>query len=67
MKVVYAQAEDYPVDLYYLMDLSRSMSDDKKKLSILGEELAHKMRTITANFTLGFGSFIDKLPFSEQQ
>jgi len=25
----YAQAEDYPVDLYYLMDLSKSMEDDK--------------------------------------
>lgn len=27
----YAQAEDYPVDLYYLMDLSKSMEDDKVK------------------------------------
>lgn len=35
----YAQAEDYPVDLYYLMDLSKSMEDDKEKLSKLGNHL----------------------------
>lgn len=29
LKMQYAQAEDYPVDLYYLMDLSKSMEDDK--------------------------------------
>lgn len=33
----YRQAEDYPVDLYYLMDLSNSMSDDKDKLALLGK------------------------------
>ena len=32
----YEQAQDYPVDLYYLMDLSKSMEDDKEKLSALG-------------------------------
>ena len=40
----YAQAEDYPVDLYYLMDLSKSMEDDKEKLSALGDLLAESMR-----------------------
>ncbi len=30
---------DYPVDLYYLMDLSYSMKDDKQKLSELGDQL----------------------------
>ena len=25
----YKQATDYPIDLYYLMDLSKSMEDDK--------------------------------------
>ncbi len=29
LSVQYEQAEDYPVDLYYLMDLSKSMEDDK--------------------------------------
>lgn len=61
MQLQYAQAEDYPVDLYYLMDLSKSMEDDKKKLSELGELLAERMQSITSNFRLGFGSFVDKV------
>lgn len=82
--VTYRQAVDYPVDLYYLMDLSYSMKDDKQKLSELGDLLgmlslfvllaihlsvgdvsAERMRQITRNFRLGFGSFIDKklMPF----
>lgn len=59
--VNYAQAEDYPVDLYYLMDLSNSMEDDKEKLSLLGDLLAQSMQNITSNFRLGFGSFVDKV------
>ena len=35
-KVQVRPAENYPVDLYYLMDLSLSMNDDKAKLSDLG-------------------------------
>uniref|UniRef100_A0A1B6CMD9 Integrin beta n=1 Tax=Clastoptera arizonana TaxID=38151 RepID=A0A1B6CMD9_9HEMI len=61
MSIKYAQAEDYPVDLYYLMDLSKSMEDDKSKLSSLGNELAQNMQNITSNFRLGFGSFVDKV------
>ena len=34
--IVFRQAENYPVDLYYLMDLSNSMEDDKTKLAELG-------------------------------
>ncbi|XP_059086131.1 integrin beta-PS-like isoform X2 [Tigriopus californicus] len=57
----YEQAQDYPVDLYYLMDLSKSMEDDKEKLSKLGDLLAATMQNITSNFKLGFGSFVDKV------
>jgi len=32
-------AKDYPVDLYYLMDLSYSMKDDKENLAVLGREI----------------------------
>lgn len=42
------------------MDLSHSMLDDKEKLSHLGRILATKMQSITKNFRLGFGSFVDK-------
>jgi integrin beta 1 len=61
MSVKYAQAKDYPVDLYYLMDLSKSMEDDKEKLTMLGDTLADTMNNITRNFSLGFGSFVDKV------
>lgn len=37
--VRFRQPHDYPVDLYYLMDLSYSMKDDKEKLSQLGDLL----------------------------
>lgn len=61
MSLYYSQADDYPVDLYYLMDLSNSMKDDKEKLSKLGSTLASTMKQITRNFRLGFGSFVDKV------
>ena len=32
-------AENYPVDLYYLMDLSNSMKDDKENLATLGNKI----------------------------
>lgn len=55
------QAEDYPVDLYYVMDLSKSMEDDLNSLKVLGARLAEEMSKITRNFRLGFGSFVDKV------
>ncbi|XP_014029090.1 integrin beta-5 isoform X2 [Salmo salar] len=60
------QVEDYPVDLYYLMDLSLSMKDDLDTIRNLGTKLADEMRKLTSNFRLGFGSFVDKnmSPFS---
>ncbi|KAI1278806.1 Integrin beta-PS [Halotydeus destructor] len=60
------QTSNYPVDLYYLMDLTHSMKDHKETLSVLAEELGIEMANITGNFRLGFGSFIDKvvMPFA---
>ncbi|XP_074513656.1 integrin beta-5 [Sebastes fasciatus] len=60
------QVEDYPVDLYYLMDLSLSMKDDLDTIRNLGTKLALEMGKLTSNFRLGFGSFVDKnmSPFS---
>uniref|UniRef100_A0A336MVT2 Integrin beta n=1 Tax=Culicoides sonorensis TaxID=179676 RepID=A0A336MVT2_CULSO len=59
----YARAEDYPVDLYNLMDLSYSMNYHKDKLSRLGSQVASEMSKITKNFRLGFGSFVDKTTY----
>ncbi|XP_029293448.1 integrin beta-3a [Cottoperca gobio] len=54
------QVEDYPVDLYYLMDLSFSMKDDLARLRTLGSELAATMGRTTSNLRMGFGAFVDK-------
>lgn len=54
------QVEDYPVDLYYLMDLSFSMKDDLARLRTLGNELAVTMGRTTSNLRMGFGAFVDK-------
>uniref|UniRef100_A0A8C5HEQ2 Integrin beta n=1 Tax=Gouania willdenowi TaxID=441366 RepID=A0A8C5HEQ2_GOUWI len=54
------QVEDYPVDLYYLMDLSYSMNDDLFRLRLLGRGLAEAMNRTTSNLRMGFGAFVDK-------
>lgn len=57
--------EHYPVDLYYLMDLSASMVDDLQKIKDLGSTLSKEMANLTNKFRMGFGSFVEKptLPF----
>ncbi|XP_028835622.1 integrin beta-6 isoform X2 [Denticeps clupeoides] len=59
------QTEDYPVDMYYLMDLSASMVDDLKMIKGLGSTLSREMSKLTSKFRLGFGSFVEKalLPY----
>uniref|UniRef100_A0A8C4QNL6 Integrin beta n=1 Tax=Eptatretus burgeri TaxID=7764 RepID=A0A8C4QNL6_EPTBU len=61
----FRRAEDYPIDLYYLMDLSYSMVDDLHHVKKLGTELQQRMKDITSDFQMGFGSFVDKttMPF----
>lgn len=59
--VRFRQAEDYPVDLYYLMDLTQSMKEHKNKVAELADDLVENMLNVTKNFRLGFGSFIDKV------
>ncbi|XP_012670009.2 integrin beta-3-like [Clupea harengus] len=54
------QVEDYPVDLYYLMDLSYSMNDDLRSLRMLGNDLAKAINQTTSNLRMGFGAFVDK-------
>ncbi|XP_029879024.1 integrin beta-3 [Aquila chrysaetos chrysaetos] len=54
------QVEDYPVDIYYLMDLSNSMKDDLRNIQNLGTKLASEMRKLTSNLRIGFGAFVDK-------
>ncbi|XP_066573821.1 integrin beta-1 [Amia ocellicauda] len=59
-EVKFKRVEDYPIDLYYLMDLSYSMEDDLVNIKRLGTDLMSEMRNITDDFRIGFGSFVDK-------
>ncbi|XP_038227153.1 integrin beta-4 isoform X7 [Dermochelys coriacea] len=50
-----------PVDLYILMDFSYSMSNDLSNLKKMGQKLAEFLQTLTSNYTIGFGKFVDKV------
>ncbi|XP_078795376.1 integrin beta-2-like isoform X3 [Oryzias latipes] len=65
-QVSFKRAEGYPVDLYYLMDLSYSMKDDLENVKGLGKDLFEALRKITRDAQIGFGAFVDKtvLPFT---
>ncbi|KAJ8416683.1 hypothetical protein AAFF_G00325610 [Aldrovandia affinis] len=62
----FKRAADYPVDLYYLMDLSYSMKDDLENVKNLGEDLLKTLGNITSQARIGFGAFVDKtvLPYT---
>ncbi|XP_014804726.1 PREDICTED: integrin beta-2 isoform X1 [Calidris pugnax] len=64
-KVKFRRAMGYPIDLYYLMDLSYSMLDDLEKVKKLGGELLRALESTTSSRRIGFGCFVDKtvLPF----
>lgn len=65
VKLTYKPAKNYPLDLYYLMDLTWSMRDDKETLVNVGDSLSTSLKNLTENYRLAFGSFADKprMPF----
>ncbi|XP_051994730.1 integrin beta-3a isoform X5 [Xyrauchen texanus] len=58
--VTVKQVADYPVDLYYLMDMTNTMKDDLQKLYALGNDLPRALRGVTSNLRMGVGAFVDK-------
>ncbi|XP_053313718.1 integrin beta-7 [Spea bombifrons] len=64
-RVWFKRAEGYPVDLYYLMDLSYSMKDDLENVKKLGSDIQQALNEVTKSVRIGFGSFVDKtvLPY----
>ncbi|XP_004583344.2 integrin beta-7 [Ochotona princeps] len=64
-QVRFQRVDGYPVDLYYLMDLSYSMKDDLERVRQLGHSLLVQLQRVTQSVRIGFGSFVDKtvLPF----
>ena len=60
-------SENFPVRLYYLMDMSNTMEDDLENLRRLGSKIVNGLKNLTSNFQLAFGTFVDKtvLPFTQ--
>ncbi|CAN2389826.1 extracellular matrix protein binding [Pristimantis euphronides] len=52
--------EKYPLDLYYLVDVSASMIASIEKLNAIGSDLSQKMADFSHDIRFGFGSFVDK-------
>ncbi|KAJ6654768.1 hypothetical protein lerEdw1_006631 [Lerista edwardsae] len=52
-RVYFRRSEGYPVDLYYLMDLSHSMKDDLENIKRLGSDLLAALRDITTSVKIG--------------
>ncbi|ODN01343.1 Integrin beta-PS [Orchesella cincta] len=61
LQMAYKEVEDYPLDLYYLMDGTYTMSDDKEVLVGLGDSIGQRLRSLTSKFRQGFGTFVDKV------
>lgn len=53
LQVRFLRAEGYPVDLYYLMDLSYSMKDDLEFVRQLGHALLVRLQEVTQSVRIG--------------
>ena len=53
--VTFRRAKGYPIDLYYLMDLSYSMLDDLINVKKLGGDLLRALNEITESGRIGEG------------
>ncbi|KAM9776379.1 integrin beta-8 isoform X1 [Syngnathus typhle] len=58
--VAVKQLARYPVDLYYLVDVSASMQENLDHLKTVGVALSLRMTEYSSDLWLGFGSFVDK-------
>lgn len=65
ISIQYQPAKNFPLDLYYLMDLTKSMEPDLNTLQTLGFNLTKTLQELTQNYKIAFGSYIDKptMPF----
>ncbi|CAI8030406.1 Integrin beta-2 [Geodia barretti] len=56
-------ARNYPLDMYFLMDLSGSQASDLDSLKDLSNSITDELQRLSSQFTLGFGSFVDKIAY----
>lgn len=66
LNVTFRPANNFPVDLYFLFDLSSTMKKYITDFGKLANEIAGTIGNISKNFRMGFGTFQDKviLPFT---
>lgn len=57
----YKPAENYPLDLYFLMDISYTMKDHLEAVAELGETLPGFLKNLTSTFQLALGLYMDKI------
>uniref|UniRef100_A0A1X7UZW0 Integrin beta n=1 Tax=Amphimedon queenslandica TaxID=400682 RepID=A0A1X7UZW0_AMPQE len=59
-------AQDFPLDVYVLMDLSASFRTDLTTVQALAPQLPLTLRNVSSDFLIGFGTYVDKptLPFT---
>ena len=59
-------AENFPLDLYILMDLSGSFTQDIETVKVLAPQLPLALQNVSSDFLIGFGTFVDKpsLPYT---
>ncbi|KAJ8979397.1 hypothetical protein NQ317_015826 [Molorchus minor] len=57
----YKPAKNYPLELYYLGDLSVSMREHLGIFKTLGKDLPNNLTQLTKNYRLAYGSFLDKI------
>ena len=59
-------AKNFPLDLYMLMDLSGSFTDDLTTVKVLAPQLPLALQNVSSDFLIGFWTFVDKssLPYT---
>ncbi|XP_076437634.1 integrin beta-3-like [Babylonia areolata] len=64
--VRFRPANNFPVDLYFLFDLSFTMKTYIADFAKLAKEIASEIEKISTNYRMGYGTFQDKvlLPFT---
>lgn len=63
----YKMADNFPVDIYFLLDMSQSMEQIRNDLLKQSEDIYNTMSNLTNDVYLGLGTFIDKnmVPYQE--
>ncbi|XP_063529115.1 integrin beta pat-3-like [Cydia strobilella] len=62
----YKAVENFPVDLYFLLDASNTMKRVRNDISKKSKEIYDAMYNLTTDIQLGYGTFIDKHVFPFQ-